>query len=499
MNERKIGVILSYISMGIATLIGLIITPFIIKMIGKEEYGVFNIVGAFVSYLSVISSSFAGTVVRYITRYRVSGDKDKEQAFLGFVTIVNVVLSVVIGLIGLYFWSRIPQIFGNSLTAQEIILADKMFLVLLINIVLTIGLNTFNGILVAYERFKLIKILEIISEILSTIIIIALLLGGHKALMMVVVTSVCNIMVLLVKMFYSFRNLHVKICFSLIDRSLAIEIFFYVLSILIVAIAEQMYWKFGNIIIGMYIGAAAVSVFSIGMSFHKYFMRFSTTISNVLVPKIMMEVDAGSNSVELTNSLLRISRIQALILSSVLSGLIIFGRDFIILWVGDTFMDAYYIMLLTLIPLSIELSGNIRNVVLQAKNLYWYRSVILILSAIISVVLSIILLKNFGIIGVAASTGLGVILGYIATNYLLKKMVGFDFIFYLRGLTKGIIPSMCITLLLGVIFTFFPKETWFSFFLQITLFSVIIIFNLWKFAMNDYEKGLVLNLIKRKK
>ena len=69
MNEstnRKLGAILSYVSIIASTLIQLLYTPFLIRQLGQSEYGLYSLVNSIVGYLTVLDLGFGNAIVVYI-------------------------------------------------------------------------------------------------------------------------------------------------------------------------------------------------------------------------------------------------------------------------------------------------------------------------------------------------------------------------------------------------------------------------------------------------
>ena len=60
----------------------------------------------------------------------------------------------------------------------------------------------------------------------------------------------------------------------------------------------------------------------------------------------------------------------------VLTGFILYGREFIAIWVGEEFNKSYYIALIIMIPFTIDLIQNIGLAILQAKNMYSFRAIV---------------------------------------------------------------------------------------------------------------------------
>jgi O-antigen/teichoic acid export membrane protein len=369
--------------------------------------------------------------------------------------------------------------------------------ILLGNLTATMLFAPVSSSLVAYERFILIRLLEIGSSILSTVAIVLVLYLGHKVVAVVIVTAVVNLMVLAIKVGYAFLVLKVRLKVEKPELAFLKEIVKFSSAIFIVVVVEQIYWKLDNIFLGAMLGTSAVAVFSIGMSFNKYFMSFGTAISKVMMPKIVRRVEHGADGTELTNLLTSISRIQAVVLLPILTGLIMFGREFIDLWMGPDFQLAYFVMLATMVPFSLELVGNVRNQIMQAKDIYWYRSATVLFMSMIKIALTLVLIPILGMMGAAVSTGLGLLLGYLAVNYILKVKVGIDTWRYSRELAAGLIPAAAASAVVAFLLNLIPGSSWGILSVKIAIYGLAYILAAWYIGMNPYERQLIADLSPR--
>ena len=68
-EQRKSGAILSYVSIILATLVQLIYTPFLIRMLGQSEYGLYSLVYSIIGYLTVLDLGFGNAIIVYTAKY----------------------------------------------------------------------------------------------------------------------------------------------------------------------------------------------------------------------------------------------------------------------------------------------------------------------------------------------------------------------------------------------------------------------------------------------
>ena len=81
-NQLKAGAMLSLLTFGAANVLGLLYTPYILRMMGQEEYGLYSLVASVVSYLTMLDFGFGNAIVRYTNLYRLSGTSDSTKAGL---------------------------------------------------------------------------------------------------------------------------------------------------------------------------------------------------------------------------------------------------------------------------------------------------------------------------------------------------------------------------------------------------------------------------------
>ena len=145
-----------------------------------------------------------------------------------------------------------------------------------------------------------------------------------------------------------------------------------------------------------------------------------------------------------------------------------------------------------MIPITIPLIQNIGLSILQAKNLYKYRTIIFLGIAILNVGLSIPLAKMYGGIGAAIATSIALILGQcIILNIYYHKKVGINIIKFWKSIIKMSIP-MIFAVIFGVILNLLIKsDSIIMLGTKIILYSIVYCLLVWKFSMNDYEKGLI--------
>lgn len=497
-SELKYGVYLSYISLFVTNITSLILTPFIVRNLGQSEYGLYMLIGALVGYIAVLDFGLGNTTVRFVSKYRAENDKKGQENFLATTFIIYAVISIIVLIIGYIVFVNLGNIFSGSLTENEIGIAKTMFIILVINLALTLPMKSFTGIVTAYEKFVFTRSLNIVRTILRTVIVLILLSLGYKAIAIVLIDALLNVTMMLLTMLYVFLKLKVKIKLYKFNKSLFQQILSYSSLIFISVIVDQIYWRIGHLVLGIVASTTEIAVFAIGMIFGQYFITFATAISGVFLPRITTMVVKEASNIELTNIMTRTGRIQLLVLGFILGGFILYGKRFIYLWLGPGYDTSWIIALTVMIPLIVVLTQTIGISILQAKNMHGFRAIMYLCISVVNLIVSIYLAGIFGGIGAAIGTSLSLVLGnIIVMNLYYHFKVKLNIPLFFRSLSKKIVTSLIFTLLLGSLTLLIEANTWLILMLQCFVYTIVYITIMWIYGMNSYEKKLFSNELKK--
>lgn len=492
MNQLKAGALLSYVIIGLNILVGLLYTPYMLRLMGQTEYGLYSLAASVISYLTVLDLGFGNAIVRYTAKFRSENKLKEQYEMFGMFFIVYLIIGLLALSIGLFAAFNISSLYDNSMTENELFLIKVMLLILSGNLAFTFPLSIFGSIISAYENFVFQKVINIIRVVLNTFVMIVLLHYGYKAIGLVVVTTVFNLMSLVFNTIFCFYKLKIKLLFSNFDWSFFKEISYYSFWIFLNAIMDRMYWSTGQFVLGIYHSASVIAVFSVALQLKQMFFMFSSSISTVFLPRITGMVAKGVNDKEISNLFIKTGRIQYLIISYLLVVFILFGKQFVSIWAGDGYAQVYYITLILVIPASVPLIQNMGIVILQARNQMRFRSLVYIVIAGISVLISFLLAKEYSGIGCACAISFALILGQgVIMNIYYYKIQHIDIIqFWFEVFKMSFVPF--ISLVFGIyILKYISIGSIFDLMTSGCVFTFFYISLTWMFSMNSYERNLI--------
>lgn len=499
-NQLKMGAILSYLTLLVTNIISIMYTPIMLQLLGQAEYGLYNLSNSVVGYLGLLNFGFGNAIVRYTSKYKALNDDDGEANVNGLFLIVYTIIGILVAIIGSVLVFNVENIFSASLSVNETNRMKILVALMVFNMAISFPFGVFGSIINAYEKYIYLKVIGLVRAILNPFLMLPLLLLGYKSIAMTVLSTILNVVFIAINIYYCFKILKVKIKFTNLDFSIFREIFIYSSFIFLNMIVDKIYWSTDQLILGAVSGTVAVAVYSIGSTFNTYYMSFSTAISGVFLPKITKMVTANVSDKELSDLFIKTGRIQYIIMAFIISGFLLVGKEFIYTWAGTGYEQSFYIALIVMIPLTIPLIQNIGITILQAKNLHKFRSVVYIIIAIINVAASIPMAKLMGGIGAALCTSISMLIGnVIIINIYYYKKINIDIPRFWCNILKMSIPVLISLVLGGIIIKFITISGYLGILIKASIFSVIFIALMWRIGMNEYEKVLFSNPIKRMK
>ena len=497
-NQRKSGVILSYVGQLVQIIIGVIYTPIMLRLLGQSEYGLYQLVYSVVSYLSLLSLGFGSSYLRFYSRYKAQEDEDGVAKLNGMFMIIFCSISVICVICGMVMIGNVRSIFGTGLTDSEYATARILMGLLIINLAMTFPNSVFNCSITAHEKFLFQKLLILIQNLLSPFLSLPLLIMGYGSVGMVSVTTFLTVAVLLTNLYYCLKQLHVKFIFHGLQIGLLKEMWVFTFFIFINQIIDQINWNVDKFLLGRFAGTTAVAIYGVGGQINTLYLQFSTSISNVFVPKVNRIVAESNDDKQLTILFTKVGRIQFIILGMILSGFVFFGNPFVKIWAGSEYGASYIVALLLIVPVTVPLIQNLGIEIQRAKNMHKARAVVYLAIAIANVFISIPLIKIMGPAGAALGTAISLIAGnVIFMNWYYHVRIGMNMFYFWKEIAK-FVPALIGPCVVGIIIMNFANITGL---VKLGVFAIVytVVYGLSMYflGMNEEEKQLVMGPIRK--
>ena len=228
------------------------------------------------------------------------------------------------------------------------------------------------------------------------------------------------------------------------------------------------------------------------------YVSVSSAISSVFVPRVHRISHMPDRQRHYTDLMIRLGRIQFLVLGLVASGLILAGKPFLRMWAGAAYEEAYPILLLLVLPGTVPLIQNIGIEIQRAENQHRFRSLAYLIMALFNVAVSIPLGRRWGGVGCAFGTGLSLLLsnGLIMNWYYARRM-HLGIARFWRELLS-VLPAVFLACLLGWLWLrWMPIRGVMTLAVFAAGFTALYSALVWFLSMKSDEKQLVTQMIRK--
>ncbi len=412
MRSKKLikGAFLNTLNLTAQILSGFYVMPLMIHSFGDTNFGIWILVASFMGFAGVLDLGLPSAVSRFISQAIGRGGQEAEReiklitatAFYIFVSI-TVLTIVLISLIIVFA----PAFLRN---ADQIDLFRKLLLILCLNNLFIFPTSVFEGILTANLRHDLISSRKIFFTTVRVGLIIFLIKSHFGLLSIAWVTVGCNIADNFVRAILAYQiDPRVSISPSNFQRAKVKQLLSYSVYTFVGRIADILRFQVDSFVITLFTNVALVTPYRVAARLIEYFMQFISEISTVFRPYFCQE-EGKNNHEGIKDKFLFLTKIIAYIATFVGMMLLLYGKNFIERWVGSQYTISYTILMILVIPITFALIQSTVFPLLYGISKHKFIAYTNIGEGLLNLILSIILVKKLGIVGVALGTAIPLII-----------------------------------------------------------------------------------------
>lgn len=494
-HQRKIGSIIGYIYTICQAVISIIYIPILLHGIGDSEYGLYQILSSIIAYFAAMEAPLSASLLKYYSSYKEDGNRIKMENTLAIGKRIFALFSAVFLLISIPIAFIFRRVYAASLTPKELDEALIMFGIMMVNLVISLNGYTYVAAITAHESFVFLKLSNLITLIMQPVLVVLVIKRVPYAFVIVLISTVFSFILYWVRKYYAKHKLGVVIKYHERDKKLVAGIAKLSLAVLFVAIADQIFWKTDQLILGAMYDTKTVSIYSVGSQLNSMFISVACVMGGMTLPMVT-KISKGKNAdTGLSESFIRIGRYQSYLVCLILTGVILYGKEFIVIISGSDYLETYYVALLLMIPYSVDLIQTCAGSILQVKDKYHLRSITLFIIAIINIVLTLVWARIYGMIGAAMATAVSIIVSDIILNILYVRIIKLNVGLFWKKCTPIIFVAIIISGVGYLISLVQFTNIYVSFVVHVVLYSLVYSLVMYILVMNKNEKVLVRSML----
>ena len=458
----KLGIIVSYLTMAVGVIGGLIVTPRILEQLGDEQYGLNAFATSITSWLTIVTGALAASYLRFANQdNKKFGDVNRINHLYNKINLifVSAIIIISVGAVSLLFIFNINL---SNYSQSENNLIRWLILISGVGISFSLLFNIYNYFLTYKKQFVFLRFVALVVQLVTYIAHLAIVFLTRSVVAMTISTIVISFLSGLITMWFAISKEKISFksnptaTYSPVLRNIIIFSSF----ILINTTVNQINDEAGKTILGIMVNAEAVTDYTLSRYFITYLTTLSLAISATYTPKVYEMVTYEQHE-KINELFLKVSKLQLIILLMVVGGFVSCGYDFMSLWLGKEKSSLYFYAIPLFAVYVIPLSCNLGIEIQRAKNLHIFRAISYAIIAIVNIVISIVLIaflpKQYAIWGVIAGIVFSIFVGNsVVMNIYNERRIGLPMKRYYINLFKtlafaavGAIPCLLMQYLFG--------------------------------------------------
>jgi O-antigen/teichoic acid export membrane protein len=452
----------NWVVYGLNIIIQFVMTPIMVHYLGIEAYGIWLLINSISGYLGLFDVGLQSTTTKYVAQYIAEKDYEKLNKFN--TTTFRIFLYIAIIVFGLTV--ILSGIVNNIFTMPDNYKQIVPFLLLIAGSQVSILFlfAVFTQIVSGMQRYEIHGIIGTINIVLRSFLIYFFLKKGYGLLAVALVGFGSTLFGKIPYIFIvRYLKVTVKISFHQFDRDLLKQVFNYSKISFFIMIATKLIFYTDNIIIGSMVSISGVAVYGIASSMIDYLRSFILSATNVLNPAASHAHEKDRKSLSIMA--LITTKYTTFIIIPVFVSFIFLGKIFLHLWLGKDFEETYIILVLLSLAQLFSLPFYGIGSMLYGIARHDIIAKTMIVEGVMNLILSIILAKYLGLVGVALGTAipsifLNLFVLPLRTTYLVDLSL-FDY--YVKGLLKPFSSVVPFVISLFVFKNLFGYNTWIQF------------------------------------
>jgi len=497
-KQIKWGAILSYLSTAFNMIAGIIYTPWMIQEIGQADYGIY---GVATSVIAICTMDFGlGTAIsRFIAKFQAEKREDKVEEFIGIVLKLYIAIDVIILMVLVVIYFLLQNIYV-AFSPEELQKLKVVFIIVGLFTVVSFPFSILNGIITAREKFVFQKCVDIGNKVGTILIMVIVLSAGGGLYALVLVNAIMGCLIAFIKLAYLRKQGLLKFNVAYWDSNAMKEIFGFSIWITVILILQRLILNITPTILGITSGTIQISIFTAATTIEGYAYTLTGALSGLFLPKVSkMYYGEDGNIKDVEELLIKVGRVQLLLIGAVCAIFFSVGQEFINLWLGNGFEDAYFVAICLLAPLLVVATQGIADVALTAKGENRYRAVGLSVTALVAIVMSFVMSIKWGAKGSAIGIFLGYLIGdIIVQNIIYGKILQINMIRFFRRCHISMALPIVLTFVCGIVMReFWYCKGWGFFMIKCIVLICVYMGLMWIIALENSEKSIFYHMVKK--
>lgn len=415
---------MNWTATAVSMVVPFFLTPFVVRHLGAQGYGVWILAVSTVSYLNLLDLGLRSAIIRFVSKAQAQGKLEDATSAIGTALWVRLLLAGGVALISVILALAAPHLF--KIPFELTFAAQITVLLCALGVGVTLTSGVFGAVLAAIHRFDILSSVTMAQTVTRAVGVVVILNSGRGLIALacwefaVVVLAGLLTCAIAWKIFPACRTRVTRPDMDVLRR-----IWSYSFTTFIFMIAVQIVINTDSLVIGAFLSVGLVTFYAIGSSLVSYSSLVTSSVSTTFTP-MASSLEASGRYADLQVMLLRGTQATLGLILPIALALIFRGRTFIDLWMGPQYGEiSETVLRILMISLFFSTANSTAGSIIMAIEKHGPLARWAICEAVANLVLSIVLVKTVGLYGVAWGTAISMALAHlIFWPRYVKKTLG---------------------------------------------------------------------------
>jgi O-antigen/teichoic acid export membrane protein len=391
-----------YMAIAVDALIGLVLLPFNVHYLGQAAYGLWMLTASMTTYFSVLDLGFGGSIVKFVAYYRAKRDVRGLNEIASTLFVIFGVLGIVAYGIFLLVAFNIARVF--NVTPDQAATGRSLMLIIGVYVSLGFPFSVFGGIINGFQRYDLNNAVGVCSSLIVAVLNVVMLMAGCSLVQLVMATTTIRVLTYFVYRLNAYQVFPaLSLRPSLFLWSRVRELSSFSVYVAIIDWANKLNYQIDAIIIGAFISASAVAIWTVPQRLAEMLQRLTNQFNGVLFP-VIVDSDAAQKGDRLRAIFVQGTRLSLATVMPLAGAMFLLAHPLIHAWVGPKFTESVLVAQILILVVAIRVGNATATQVLKGAGQHRLLAYSNLGTALANVALSLLWIRPFGLVGQAYGT-----------------------------------------------------------------------------------------------
>jgi O-antigen/teichoic acid export membrane protein len=384
------------------TLIGLFMLPFNVSYLGKDAYGLWLLTASITAYFSVLDLGYGGALVKFVAQYRAWRDARAINEIASTLFLMFAVIGVASYGVAMLVAFNIQHVFAIS--PNQVAVGRTVLLIVSVQFALSFPFSIYGSVINGFQRYDANNLVAIASSVLVAAANAIVLLSGGDLVHLVIWTTAVRVVALFVYRLNAYRIFPaLSIRPSLATRARLREVTGFSVYSLVIDWANKINYSIDPLIIGVFLGPAAVAVWGVAQRIVWAVQRLTNQLNSVLFP-VVVDSDAGRRPEHLRAIMLQGTRLSLATVLPTVSSIVLVAPVLVTAWVGPDFAGSAIVIQVLCVAIAVRVGCATSATLLKGAGQHRFVALTNLAVSGVNVALSVVLVQRYGLFGEALGT-----------------------------------------------------------------------------------------------